>query len=191
MRWLGPVFVAVILPLLLSEFTDWCPWFAKRLVRRAVRRLPEDARARWEEEWLGDLASFEGRRLSILVRGLWIYFRAPSWGRMLQGLPPFSRVFLGRIRALVWRPKKEQQNEPSRLVWGAPGGGKSVTLGELFESVGETVASRFVATDSESGHLLTVNCPDGTKYRFSATAEDMHHLLRVLKALTDPKPDTD
>lgn len=67
MKWLGPVFVAVILPLLLGVHR-WCLWLARRLIRRAVRRLPEDARVRWEEEWLGDLAAFEGRRLSILVR---------------------------------------------------------------------------------------------------------------------------
>jgi hypothetical protein len=108
MRWLGPVFLAVILPLLLSEFTDWCPWFARRLVRRAVRRLPKGSRARWAEEWSGDLAAFEGRGLSVLVRGIWIYFRAPSWGRMLRGLPLVSQVLVGRLRALVRRPKKDK-----------------------------------------------------------------------------------
>jgi HAMP domain-containing protein len=45
MKWLAGFLAGVVLPLLLSEFTDWCPWFAKRLVQRAVRRLPEGARA--------------------------------------------------------------------------------------------------------------------------------------------------
>jgi hypothetical protein len=101
MKWLGSILAAVIVPLLLSEFTDWCPWFARRLVGRAVRRLPEASRDRWEEEWLGDLAAFEGRRLSILARGLWIYLRAPSWGRMLQGRPPLLSVLISRIKALA------------------------------------------------------------------------------------------
>jgi hypothetical protein len=100
-KWLGPLFLVVILPSLLSEFTDWCPTLAEHLVRRAVRRLPEGSRARWEEEWLGDLAAFKGRRLSILVRGLWIYIRAPSWGRTLRGLPPISHVLVGRIKHIV------------------------------------------------------------------------------------------
>jgi hypothetical protein len=95
MRWFGGFLVAVILPLLLSEFTDWCPWFASQLVRRAARRLPEDARTRWEEEWLEHIEALASRRLSALVRGIWIYVRAPSWGRMLQSLPPASPKALG------------------------------------------------------------------------------------------------
>jgi hypothetical protein len=62
MKWLGAFFLAVILPLLLSEFTDWCPWFARRLVRRAARRLPKHSRARWEEEWLDHLNALATRR---------------------------------------------------------------------------------------------------------------------------------
>lgn len=115
MRWLGGFFVLVVLPLLLSEFTDWCPWFARRLVQRAVRRLPEGSRARWEEEWLGDLAAFEGRRLSILVRGLWIYFRAPSWGRMLQGLPPISHVLVGRLKHIM--SQRRRRREPMARIF--------------------------------------------------------------------------
>jgi hypothetical protein len=100
MRWVGPVLSAVILPLLLSEFGEWCPTFAKHLVRRAVRRLPEKSRARWEEEWLADLEAWDGRRLSVLVRGLWIYLRAPFWGRTLQGLPPLSERIMTLIKAI-------------------------------------------------------------------------------------------
>jgi hypothetical protein len=94
-KWFGGFLVAVVLPLVLSEFTDWCPWFARRLVQRAARRLPEDARARWEEEWLEHIDTLASRRLSALVRGIWIYVRAPSWGRMLQRVPPASDKTLG------------------------------------------------------------------------------------------------
>jgi hypothetical protein len=119
MRWLGAFFAAVILPLLLSEFTEWCPWLAERLVRRAATRLPEEARARWEEEWLADLNAWEGRKLSILVRGLWIFLRAPSWGRVLQGLPSFSQELRGRIKAFV-RRSREQQTRPPEPTEPAP-----------------------------------------------------------------------
>jgi hypothetical protein len=61
MRWLGGVFMAVVLPLLLSEFTDWCPWFARRLVQRAVCRLPKSGQARWKEEWLEHLEALDLR----------------------------------------------------------------------------------------------------------------------------------
>jgi hypothetical protein len=102
-KWFGGFLVAVVLPLFLSEFTDWCPWFARRLVRRAAGRLPEDARARWEEEWLDHINALASRRLSALVRGIWIYVRAPSWGRMLQELPPTSDRDLG-ARVLEVQP---------------------------------------------------------------------------------------
>jgi hypothetical protein len=127
-KWLGGSFFAVVLPLLLSEFTDWCPWFARRLVRRAARRLPEECRARWEEEWLEHLHALEGRRLAILVRGLWIYLCSPRWGRMLHGLAPVSQVLLGRIKALVKRPQKPQEKPARRRVFGRPGAGKTETL---------------------------------------------------------------
>jgi hypothetical protein len=94
-KWFGGFLAAVVLPLLISEFTDWCPWFAKRLVRRAASRLPDDAHARWEEEWLEHIDALSSRRLSTLVRAVWIYVRAPSWGRMLQELPSTSEADVG------------------------------------------------------------------------------------------------
>ena len=61
------VVTAVILPLLLSEFGDWCPWLGRRLVRWSARRLGDPvACARYEEEWLANLAEIPGK-LSVLV----------------------------------------------------------------------------------------------------------------------------
>jgi hypothetical protein len=41
---------AVLLPLLLAEFGDWCPWLAERIVRWSARRLGQSAaRIRYEE----------------------------------------------------------------------------------------------------------------------------------------------
>jgi hypothetical protein len=57
----------IVLPLLLSEFTDWCPWLAGRLVRRAARLLPERNRARYEEEWLAELHEVPGRLAKLAV----------------------------------------------------------------------------------------------------------------------------
>jgi hypothetical protein len=39
---------------------------------------------------LGHINDLASRRLSALVRALWIYVRAPSWARMLQEFPPSS-----------------------------------------------------------------------------------------------------
>jgi hypothetical protein len=57
----------IVLPLLLSEFTDWCPWLATRLVQRAARLLPEPNRARYEEEWLAELHEVPGRLAKLAV----------------------------------------------------------------------------------------------------------------------------
>ena len=38
----------VVLPLLQNEVVGWCEWLARWLLRRAVRRLPGTAQARWE-----------------------------------------------------------------------------------------------------------------------------------------------
>jgi hypothetical protein len=119
-RWFGGFLVAVVLPLLLSEFTDWCPSFAKRLVRRAAGRLPKDARTRWEEEWLEHIDALSSRRLSALVRAIWIYVRAPSWGRMLQELPSTSETGVGAQLLEVQEPSiihRPSFHLPSGSLW--------------------------------------------------------------------------
>lgn len=58
---------AVILPLLLAEFGDWCPWLAKRLTRWTAHHLGDaQATERYSEEWLAELAHLPGK-LSHLV----------------------------------------------------------------------------------------------------------------------------
>ena len=56
------VATAVLLPLLLAEFGDWCPWLSERIVRWSARRLGHPAaRARYEEEWLANLNEVPGK----------------------------------------------------------------------------------------------------------------------------------
>ncbi|MEV6781949.1 ATP-binding protein [Streptomyces sp. NPDC051098] len=59
---------AVILPLLLAEFGDWCPWLAKRLTRWTARRLGDaQATERYSEEWLAELAALPGKLSHLLT----------------------------------------------------------------------------------------------------------------------------
>ncbi|MER6145914.1 AAA family ATPase [Streptomyces sparsogenes] len=59
---------AVILPLLLSEFGDWCPWLAKRLTRWTAQRLGDaQAAERYSEEWLAELAHLPGKLSHLLT----------------------------------------------------------------------------------------------------------------------------
>jgi hypothetical protein len=89
---------AVVVPLALGELTDLFPWLAKRLIRWATRRLPEQERPRWEEEWLGELEERPGKLLKLLW-ALPLLWGAGKMGRLL-GAPPLSEVLRARIRAL-------------------------------------------------------------------------------------------
>lgn len=56
------VSVAVVLPLSLSEFTEWCPRLAEKLVSWAASRLGSKAEAqRYEEEWRSVLEAVPGK----------------------------------------------------------------------------------------------------------------------------------
>jgi pimeloyl-ACP methyl ester carboxylesterase len=59
---------AVLLPLLLSEFGDWCPWLAVRIVRWSARHLGDpSACARYGEEWLANLNEVPGKLSRLLA----------------------------------------------------------------------------------------------------------------------------
>jgi len=84
MRWVTAFAVAVVVPMLASEFTEWCPWLSKRLIRLAIRRLPNAHRSRYEEEWLAELEEVPGK-LAKLVVALGILANAARMSRVLRG----------------------------------------------------------------------------------------------------------
>jgi hypothetical protein len=101
MRWLVGFGLGVLVPLLLNEFMDWCPWLSERLIRRAARRLPDADRARYQEEWLAELGEVPGK-LAPLAMALGIMVRAGRMGRVLQGrlvLPGRAWVFVAAVAA--------------------------------------------------------------------------------------------
>jgi hypothetical protein len=101
MRWLVGFGLGVLVPLLLNEFMDWCPWLSERLIRRAARRLPDADRARYQEEWLAELGEVPGK-LAPLTMALGIVVRAGRMGRVLQGrlvLPGRAWVFVAAVAA--------------------------------------------------------------------------------------------
>jgi hypothetical protein len=61
MKWAVGFLLLIVVPLALGELTDWCPWLAARLIKRAARLLPQTVRARYQMEWLGDLHQTPGR----------------------------------------------------------------------------------------------------------------------------------
>lgn len=77
----------VVWPLALTEFSEWCPWLAERLVRWSARRLrnPQD-RSRYELEYLANLDAVPGK-LSKLLAALGYVVNVPSMRWALRECP--------------------------------------------------------------------------------------------------------
>jgi S-adenosyl methyltransferase len=74
----------IVLPLVLAEFGDWCPWIAVRLVRWAARRLPDPAsQSRYEEEWTANLNQVPGS-LARLVAAVGYLACLPAMRRSVR-----------------------------------------------------------------------------------------------------------
>jgi hypothetical protein len=81
------VVTAVVLPLVLAEFGDWCPWLAVRLVRWAARRLGDPASCqRYEEEWTANLNEVPGK-LARLFAAFGYVACLPGMRRSVRGRP--------------------------------------------------------------------------------------------------------
>ena len=82
------VATGVLLPLLLAEFGDWCPWFAGHIVRWSARRLGDSAAsARYEEEWLANLDEVPGK-LARLAAALGYAANIPRMRWSLRSTAP-------------------------------------------------------------------------------------------------------
>jgi len=77
---------AVIVPILVGEFTDWLPWFAERMIAAAARTMPSAVRSRYVEEWLAELEDVPGK-LSKLVFAARVLVRAPVAAAAIRGVP--------------------------------------------------------------------------------------------------------
>ncbi len=88
---------AVLVPMLVNEFTDWQPWFAARLIRLAVRALPSKVRPRYAEEWLAELDAVPGN-LSKLALAVRIFVGAPGTAAAVGDRLPLKAV---AVKALL------------------------------------------------------------------------------------------
>jgi hypothetical protein len=81
---------------LADEFKAWTPWIIERLIKRAVRKLPEDWRDRFEEEWLSHIHETPGE-VGKLMAALGFLFAA----RQMSSPIIIPRRFLDILAALV------------------------------------------------------------------------------------------
>jgi lipopolysaccharide/colanic/teichoic acid biosynthesis glycosyltransferase len=70
--------LAVAHSLVAQEIRAWLPHLARHLVRGAARRLPADSRARYEAEWLAELAAWDDRAISALARAVHIRWKTKA-----------------------------------------------------------------------------------------------------------------
>jgi hypothetical protein len=89
--------VLVIVPMLVSELTDWLPWMARHIVRTAARALPPNLRDRYAEEWDAELCAIPGGNLSQLAVALRICLGAHKTGAALRGLPSARPLYIKNI----------------------------------------------------------------------------------------------
>lgn len=77
--------VSILMPLLVTEFTELGPWLAERLVRRSVRMLPTEHRDRYTDEWLAELEAVPGKVLKLIVAAR-LALRVPATSLAVQGM---------------------------------------------------------------------------------------------------------
>jgi lipopolysaccharide/colanic/teichoic acid biosynthesis glycosyltransferase len=70
------VVAAIFYSLAADEVRAWLPYLARCLVRSAARQLPPSAQARYERDWLAELAAWEDRPLSALAKAAHIRWAA-------------------------------------------------------------------------------------------------------------------
>jgi len=67
---------AIFYALAADEARAWLPYLARRLVRSAARQLPPSAQARYERDWLAEVAAWEDRPLAALAKAAHIRWAA-------------------------------------------------------------------------------------------------------------------
>ena len=91
MKIMAYLVTAVVVPMLVNEFTDWLPWLSARLVGAAARMLPSAVRPRYTDEWLAELDATPGK-LSKLAVAIRIFVRAPATSAAISGAPSFKAL---------------------------------------------------------------------------------------------------
>jgi hypothetical protein len=91
---------AVMSRLLADEFKAWSPWIVERLIRRAIAKLPDECKERYDEEWRGHLNAIPGE-LGRLVTAFGLVIAADRicygpWTKDLRLKTAFDKI------AAVW-----------------------------------------------------------------------------------------
>ena len=67
----APILIPATARLVADDAKEWLSWITSRLIERAVSRLPESERERYEQEWWGHVNEWPGQ-LGQDLRGIWL-----------------------------------------------------------------------------------------------------------------------
>jgi hypothetical protein len=158
------IFSALLLPLILSEFSEVSPWLARRLLTWGARRLGDQRNCeRYREEWLAGLEDVPGK-LTKLAKALNIVcYTVPVMHWRVKGavyLWPARKVMdtcLAIVFPALCRRLRERRYNRYGIAIGRPGNSaSSITLGLLLETLKE-------ATKVQPGGLFSGDpstCPE-------------------------------
>jgi hypothetical protein len=91
-----------------DELKGWLPHIAAGIIATAVRRLPETERARYDEEWLGELLAYQDRPVTALIFAVGVRRRV---SQVVNELPsptrapapdPSAEYLLPIVQPWVW-----------------------------------------------------------------------------------------
>jgi hypothetical protein len=108
-----------------DEVAGSLPYVARKFVLAAARKLPLSHQARYEAEWLGELASLRERRIAGLVFAIGVWRRAPGTAMELDAATPPKDprvpVAVGREvdldAAISFVKRLVERTEPEKSNW--------------------------------------------------------------------------
>ena len=107
------VLTAALSKILVGEIEAWCPWIVRSLIKLAVARLPENQRARFDEEWQSHVNEVPGTVGKLLAAA--DLLRAAH--NLSQGLEHFASVKAKKLPTPEDAEQKKEQESLPLIDW--------------------------------------------------------------------------
>lgn len=92
--WVG-ILITVAVTLVTIEGSEAFAWFAVKLIHRAARQMPSpELRERYDEEWLAELAAYDGLKIAKFIKALSIWWHGRQMENALADAPSYREYFL-------------------------------------------------------------------------------------------------
>ena len=126
---IGAVITAILLGLIKDEVKDWLPSLISFVLKTAVRRLPEEKRDRYREEWAAHVESYAGRLTqllqSLLCLSASVSMREPSefsiadkrWRNVKQAIAISGTSFIATLFMYIFKSLGGSISYEERLIY--------------------------------------------------------------------------